>query len=46
MSANVNRKAVLASRPDGHPAPSDFRIEEVPYRGDGGHEVLLADGHP
>ena len=30
MGANVNRKAVLASRPAGLPEPSDFRIEEEP----------------
>jgi NADPH-dependent curcumin reductase CurA len=35
------RRIVLASRPEGEPRPSDFRVEEVPVPRPGPGEVLL-----
>jgi len=35
------RRIVLASRPEGEPRPSDFRLEELPVRQPGVGEVLL-----
>lgn len=30
MTDSLNHRVVLASRPDGRPRPSDFRVEHVP----------------
>ena len=37
----VNRRIVLAARPDGAPQESDFRLEEAPMPSPGDGEVLL-----
>ena len=37
----LNRRVVLAARPDGLPRPEDFRLEEVPVPQPGEGEVLL-----
>ncbi len=37
----INRRIVLASRPEGAPTPANFRIEDVPLRPIGDGEVLL-----
>ncbi len=37
----INRRIVLASRPDGVPDPENFRIEEASGRGAGRGQVLL-----
>lgn len=39
--AYVNRKIVLASRPEGEPRPADFRLESEPVPEPGPGEVLL-----
>lgn len=39
--AAMNRRIVLASRPNGEPKPEDFRLEEVPVPTPGPGEVLL-----
>jgi len=41
MSANVNRRIVLARRPEGAPVPADFRLETVPAPSPGPGQVLL-----
>jgi NADPH-dependent curcumin reductase len=37
----INRRIVLAKRPEGDPTPADFRLEEVPIAGLKEGEVLL-----
>ncbi len=39
--ATVNRKIVLASRPDGNPVPANFRMEEGPVPEPGPGEMLV-----
>jgi len=41
MSDTTGLRIVLASRPDGRPQPTDFRIEQVPVPTPGEGEVLL-----
>ncbi len=41
MSATVNRRCVLARRPQGEPAATDFRFEEVPVPVPAAGQVLL-----
>ena len=41
MAANVNRRIVLANRPQGNVTPQNFRIEEVPIPAPGEGEVLV-----
>jgi NADPH-dependent curcumin reductase CurA len=41
MSASVNRRIVLARRPQGAPVPADFRLENAPVPSPGPGEVLL-----
>src|SRR5205823_11253015 len=41
MPARTNRKIVLASRPEGAPQPSNFRLEESPAPEPREREVLL-----
>ncbi|MEQ9144464.1 MAG: NADP-dependent oxidoreductase [Parvibaculaceae bacterium] len=38
----LNRRWVLASRPEGKPAPENFRLEEVELPDPGEHELLIA----
>jgi NADPH-dependent curcumin reductase CurA len=40
-TAAANRRIVLASRPQGAPKPSDFRLEEAPVPVPGEGQVLL-----
>jgi NADPH-dependent curcumin reductase len=40
MSETVNRRIVLAARPQGRPGPECFRIEEVPVPAPGAGEML------
>ena len=40
-AAPVNRRIVLARRPQGAPAPEDFRLEEVPVPAPAAGQVLL-----
>lgn len=37
----MNRRIVLASRPDGQPTPENFRLEEVPIPAPGDRQLLL-----
>lgn len=37
----INRRWVLASRPEGKPTPSNFRLEEVELPDIGEHEILI-----
>jgi NADPH-dependent curcumin reductase CurA len=39
--ALLNRRIVLAARPEGEPTPADFRLEEVPAPEPGPGEILL-----
>lgn len=39
--AEMNRRIVLASRPEGKPGPSNFRLESLPLPGVGKGEMLL-----
>ena len=41
MSDAVNRRVVLARRPQGEPVAEDFRLEEVPRPSPAAGEVLL-----
>jgi NADPH-dependent curcumin reductase len=41
MSETMNRRLVLAARPDGEPKPSDFRLETVPVPQPQAGQVLL-----
>ncbi|ACI59559.1 Alcohol dehydrogenase zinc-binding domain protein (plasmid) [Rhizobium leguminosarum bv. trifolii WSM2304] len=41
MTNNVNRKVVLAARPDGNPKPSDFRLETEAVPVPGKDQLLL-----
>jgi NADPH-dependent curcumin reductase CurA len=41
MKLSMNRRIVLAARPDGDPKDSDFRIEEVDIPSPGDSQVLL-----
>ncbi len=41
MSSSFNRRIVLASRPHGEPAATDFRLEDVPLPEPGPGQVLL-----
>jgi hypothetical protein len=41
MSATVNRRIVLARRPQGAPVPADFRLETEPVPSPGAGQVLL-----
>jgi NADPH-dependent curcumin reductase CurA len=41
QSPTINRRIVLAKRPEGSPTPSDFRLEETPLPEAGEGEVLL-----
>ncbi|HEY2715050.1 MAG TPA: NADP-dependent oxidoreductase [Solirubrobacterales bacterium] len=45
QSSSVNRRVVLAARPQGAPTPEDFRIEEGPLPEPGDGEVLLRTLH-
>ncbi len=40
MNATINRRVVLAARPEGAPAPTDLRLEQTPVTGPGPGEVL------
>jgi NADPH-dependent curcumin reductase CurA len=40
MTETVNRRIVLAARPDGRPAPENFRLEEDPVPEPGAGELL------
>lgn len=41
MTSRINRRIVLAARPGGAPAPSDFRLEEAPVPAPAPGELLL-----
>jgi hypothetical protein len=41
MNASVNRRIVLARRPQGAPVPADFRLDTVPVPSPGPGQVLL-----
>ncbi|WP_027135974.1 NADP-dependent oxidoreductase [Geminicoccus roseus] len=41
MADRINRRIVLAARPDGRPKPSDFRLEQVPPPIPADGQVLL-----
>src|SRR3546814_7164724 len=41
MSTIQNRRIVLATRPEGEPKPSDFRIEQETLAGPGDGQILL-----
>lgn len=41
MSEAINRRIVLASRPEGRPAAENFRLEEAPVQHPGEGQVLL-----
>src|SRR5215212_9220969 len=41
MANETNRQIVLASRPEGEPKPSDFRLETAPVPEPGPGQVLL-----
>ena len=45
MSNAVNRRVVLAARPDGEPKPSDFRVEEAAVPDPGAGEFLARTIH-
>ena len=40
MSETINRRIVLAARPQGKPRPEDFRLEEAPVPEPGAGEML------
>ena len=45
MSNAVNRRVILAARPDGEPKPSDFRVEEAAVPDPGAGEFLARTIH-